>query len=1208
MECETFIRNIPQSTSHAKLKLELSNILHMPPFRDDFTNPPFNFENRGKPRTGALTFPSPDLARSFLSMYGGRVPQRSVVIRTNRLQFEPSIHSARPEVLRRIQSSPFQDPRETYEREKRNSELDALSVNVSTIQFGWECRDSVYSVEWEKECTARLTFDGARREFCVKMDQSNNRAGANGDSAEPSSILDDNIHSLLTINFDSILERMQSVSRLIVIHASQVYWVSASVEDQPSKHPVVHFSLMHPPSFQSEDNGLLNIFNDRDPPRQRWSSFTDDHAPTAPYISLSMRLVCASFDDLRNFKKFARDAHVHVHDFDYPIERRQLFSPARCQEYSDWLNTLPWTVAFQIEALVRSWLLSFAEVLSLRTQIEDILRLGGRGYTVAFLREFYSHAKTLYWYGALEVNDLEGQLPPGRPALTYSDPVVELFSQVRARFIYEAPPARDPSNSPFQCLRVVITPTTMILEGPFPERSNRVMRTYHANQESFLRVLFQDENRLQFRFDREIDGRGFINRRVKPILLDGFTVAGRKFDFLAYSQSALKEHAVWFVKPFQYVDEHGTSHTVDAASIIQSLGNFKQLSFDPNLIYCPARYAARISQAFTATDASVSIDVGQDARTISPQLAKEDRTYPRSKGMLSVDYTLPERSILIRHSMIKFEAPHSSTIDIARAFSTPSPFFLNRPLIMLLEGLGVPYEVFQSLQDDAVKAANRSLESLEASARLLEGHGLGASFRMTSLGLGPLQHDEFWRQMMDFAINHVLRELKHHARIPVPGKHSWTLVGVADVYGYLEEGEVFVCVDSPKETELIYLEGRVLVSRSPVIHPGDAQVVYAIGRPPPDSPFARESLRNTIVFSTRGVRPLPSCLGGGDLDGDEYNVTTRPELLPTHRYEPADYEPAKRKLIAHESTMRDVAEFVAEYINSDTLGVIATRWLILADQSTEGIFDPGCLKLAELHSKAVDYAKSGLPVPIEEIPELKDRRMKPDWNAPETITRENDEEYYPSTRAIGKLFRSIVLHAPGEVRRVARRQRRNMEGANLDEQLAGVLDHFYGEPDEPDEVLDAVRERVGEFVDPEEYEFDDNAIAGIWEHYGIYVAALRAICADYTLSHSRSNMLTEEEAVIGTIVAKCSQPRKRKDLMSQMREQTATLVSDARDEISGGDDMLLEDSLRRAWIAYRLAHKEGDSFGARSFAYVALGCIFEAIKEIEKQLEDTHYV
>ncbi len=76
-------------------------------------------------------------------------------------------------------------------------------------------------------------------------------------------------------------------------------------------------------------------------------------------------------------------------------------------------------------------------------------------------------------------------------------------------------------------------------------------------------------------------------------------------------------------------------------------------------------------------------------------------------------------------------------------------------------------------------------------------------------------------------------------------------MGVADIHQYLQEGQVFICIQEPKE-ERKYLQGPVLVTRSPVIHPGDVQIAHAIGPPPPDSPFAIEPLQNTVVFSTVG--------------------------------------------------------------------------------------------------------------------------------------------------------------------------------------------------------------------------------------------------------------------------------------------------------------------------------------------------------------------
>lgn len=282
------------------------------------------------------------------------------------------------------------------------------------------------------------------------------------------------------------------------------------------------------------------------------------------------------------------------------------------------------------------------------------------------------------------------------------------------------------------------------------------------------------------------------------------------------------------------------------------------------------------------------------------------------------------------------------------------------------------------------------------------------------------------------------------------------------------------------------------------------------------------------------------------------------------------------------------------------MGIIAINWLIIADQSSEGILDPHCLRLAQLHSDAVDYPKSGNPVPLERIPRLK-FKAKPDWNAPETLTRATPD-FYESTRAIGRLYRRIELPALRTVTRASRFQRRNLEDGH-ELTLADILDGFRTpEPHHDNGVQLTVKHRVSEFIIlPEEDNVDEDVISRLWELFEYYSSRLRTICADHTLSDSRSAMLTEEEAVIGTIVAKCSQPRKRKDLMSQLREQTATLVASVRDEIAGEIDTPSEKSLERAWIAYNIALMEDDYFGARSFAWIALGEIFDAIKDIEEE-------
>ncbi|KAI0094703.1 RNA dependent RNA polymerase-domain-containing protein [Irpex rosettiformis] len=1207
---EVFMRNIGLSVTSDDLKVEIARVIHSPEYAHHVGPArPFNLDvhlfprkARGRAGCGVFTVATLPIGQQFLSEYGGTCPSRSIVLGT-KIFFQVSSKGPRQHIVEEIYRMPYDDPRARAERERQSRTIMSKAIPLRAIQFGWECRDHVFSIEWEKECfdPCSLIFDDDRREFRIEH---------NG----------------------------QRHTSIIAIRAAQIQWCSAGADRSEA---CLYLSLTHPPSFETIQRtpsvtsatseflsalmSALSIDGASLPPplRQRWSAFDDEHAEISAYVSIAIRLVCKDMAGLGIFRELCRHASMGAGDYLYPIEHRRLFSSSVRAEYATWISQLHWPVAFQVEAITRAMLVDLREIVQLRDPIHRMIRDKGVSFASKFLRHFATQAKTLFWYTE------DAQSPTAS--------VPELF----ARCIREYTPPKYRRNEriknlddSFECLHVSCTPTTFKLDGPYPERSNRIVRQYQEHQDCFLRVSFVDETDLQYRFDREVDGRAFIKRRVGGALSNGIDIAGRHFTFLAYSQSALKEHAVWFMKEFTTRD--GT--VVNAEYIISNLGEF-----DLELMRCPARYGARISQAFTATDASVSVEADEvfieddiktlDGKwtytdgvgTISPELMKEiwnalsarrrasrrSQTYPRaiqvrfqgSKGMLSVNHLLTGRVICLRPSMIKFEAPHETHVEIARAFYKPGPFYLNRPFIMVLEALGVRYEVFKELQRNAVAHAQRAVESLENSGRLLEAYGLGASFKFTSvmlnlhkLGLGPLDDNTFWRRSMDFAINHVLRELKHHARIPVP--NAWNLVGIADVHSWLGENEVFGCIMPTDGTGPIYLEGRVMVSRSPTIHPGDVQIAHGIGASPPGSPFRRESLRNTLVFSIKGARPLPTYLGGGDLDGDEYRVTMLESLLPTRTYPPANYNPAKRKVLDRRSTMEDVADFVTEYLTSDTLGIIALNWLIIADQSTEGVFDKDCLKLSDLHSDAVDYPKSGQPVPLGEMPRLK-FRTKPDWNAPETI-RPDPSRYYQSARAIGRLFREIELPAVETARQAQRNQRSNLQENSQLPSLEDVLHSFAEDEPQDHAVYDAVFEHVSGYINLGRH--DEDVVGELWELFENYRSQLQTICADHTLSNAKNAMLTEEEAVVGTIVAKCSQPRKRKDLMSKMREQTGNLVDDTQTGIAGEDGITLGKRLERAWIAFKLAVLEGEyeTFGARSFVWVALSEVFDAIKAIEQ--------
>lgn len=929
---ELFFSNLDYRATLMDVEHVFSTVLHSPGYLPS-SSQPWNFHvslfppKKNRPGQthggrGLVTVPDEKLGRHLLDDFGS-TSKISLSVGGRKLRLELSRGKPKARILEKIRLEPYTAPEVRQRLTDIKETFQKNTARIRTLQLGWETRSGVFSVEWEKHFAqdCHLSFSDTRREVRIRI-------------------------------MDMDLQDVRSIA----IHWSQISWSAVGYANEG--HPSIFFALYSPPVFDFGDSAqrqrLLALYPD-DPNLIR----------VLPYATLCIRLLCPTMGDLGTFRHLCKVARLSSpKDYAYHSEYLELFSETRLEQFHQWTRQLHWPIAFQLEALLQGRFADTKEVLSIRRIVDDMVARKGISYTTTFLR---SVANTTT---AVEVlDDHEGGFEAS----------IERYA--RDFSPSSLPHSWDPQDGVFKdgvfnCLHVSISPTSRKLSGPLPERSNRVTRTYAENHDSFIRVSFVEENDLRYQQDREIDGPGFIGRWVSPILRDGINIAGRQFNFLAYSQSALKSHTVWFVKNF--TDSSG--ELITAAKIIAGLGNFDGLAYDPDLMYCPARYAARISQAFTTTESSISVPaeeilIEEDIQrgnycftdgvgNISPQLSRKiwralqkrgsrptrrALTYPRAfqirlvgaKGVLSVDHTLSGDGdvVILRRSMIKFEAPHSTDVEIAQAIVRPSKYYLNRPLIMVLEGLGIPYGVFEELQDAAVREVEDAGTSLEKAAKTLDQFGLAFSYRVSStllhlskLGLSPLDMDDFYNQMLSVSIHHILRDLKNRARIPV--KDGFTLVGVADIHGYLQEGEVFVCVTEPEITSIRYLTGPVLVSRCPIIHPGDARVVHAIGPPPVGSPFQKEPLMNTIVFSVNGnvplralakllftlltgTRPLPSCLGGGDLDGDTYNVTDLPDLHPPQNFPPAAYEPAPRKTLTQPSTMDDVADFVADYINSD---------------------------------------------------------------------------------------------------------------------------------------------------------------------------------------------------------------------------------------------------------------------------------------------------
>jgi len=240
------------------------------------------------------------------------------------------------------------------------------------------------------------------------------------------------------------------------------------------------------------------------------------------------------------------------------------------------------------------------------------------------------------------------------------------------------------------------------------------------------------------------------------------------------------------------------------------------------------------------------------------------------------------------------------------------------------------------------------------------------------------------------------------------------------------------------------------------------------------------------------------------------------------------------------------------------------------------------MRLAELCSQAVDYAKNGTPVDINNNLPKPLIRFKPDWHKAE-VTGARELDYYVSDRALGHLFRNVKLHDPKEL-------------------VEGFSTEHSGEvaPLE-DAITCAVEPHIRRTLDT--IHNNDNSCAddGFAEQlHAQYVREMRFICATHTLVDTPDVRLTEEEVVLGTILANCTQSRWRSDRSYRMKQHTKDLVGRIRSQIIKCEGSPTEEQLRaalpHAWAVWCWAQHHRDKEYIESFALLVLGTMLDSLR------------
>lgn len=438
--------------------------------------------------------------------------------------------------------------------------------------------------------------------------------------------------------------------------------------------------------------------------------------------------------------------------------------------------------------------------------------------------------------------------------------------------------------------RVQVTPCKVYFCGPELNVSNRVLRHYSADLDNFLRVSFIDEE-WEKMYSTDLlprvtssneKRRTEIYDRVLSTLRNGIVIGDKKFDFLAFSSSQLRENSIWM-----FASRPGLT----AADIRTWMGDFSEIK---NV----AKYAARLGQSFSSSTETLSVprdeikmidDIvrrNKDKRyvfsdgigKISAEFAQKvaikcglkkfipsafQIRYGGFKGVVAVDPTSSTK-LSLRDSMKKYESQNIE-LDVL-SWSKYQPCFLNRQLITLLSTLGVKDNVFEKKQSEAVSQLDAilvdPLKAQEALDLMAPGENTNILKEMMKCGYKP-DSEPFLSMMLQAFRASKLLDVRVKSRIFIPSGRS--MMGCLDETKTLEYGEVFVQCSGAGRRQFFdddsrmfsdrsfIIEGEVVVAKNPCLHPGDIRVLKAVNVP------ALHHMVDCVVFPQKGKRYKIPC-------------------------------------------------------------------------------------------------------------------------------------------------------------------------------------------------------------------------------------------------------------------------------------------------------------------------------------------------------------
>jgi RNA-dependent RNA polymerase len=444
------MERIPLNATDVQVTQAIASILHNPngPFIALSPDRLINFrvhlfrdqrKNRPHYGKGALTIPTPAVGELLLRNWP------NIEVRGAFISLSRSRRAPRQDVLEEIRRIPYIDLTELRIREERLGKLTG-NVSVSLLQFGWECRDGVWSAEWESRGSWSLSMDDDNRRIILRLSA---------------------VGSIKT--------------KIVHLRYSHIKWIGRDLHSSPR---IMFLSLDFPPMFGTQDAlvfdsshtevlaffGLPDVIAlDAITNKIHQTSFLDEeHEHVAPYTSTSLVLHCRSSEDAALFVKFCGIIGKGIENQQCTIEQRGLFSTQHMEMMHEWLQNLPRSVAFGVDAILRSTIADPQELLSIQPIINGLI--GGtrkdNEYVAEILKQLTIRLKNWDWREGEDESEESAQDQSATvkpPRLQTVKEILEHIIESTRKKDIPAPSQRAPGV--FDCWHVQVTPTAVLIEG-----------------------------------------------------------------------------------------------------------------------------------------------------------------------------------------------------------------------------------------------------------------------------------------------------------------------------------------------------------------------------------------------------------------------------------------------------------------------------------------------------------------------------------------------------------------------------------------------------------------------------------------------------------------------------------------------------------------------------------------------------------------------